>query len=273
MKVCRNPVTKKTMGSMIDWFLGGDTKEYAVPAIISDVSQEFSKEVSDVMHAAAVQYVGVGSDGTPSGKLVNPTFALSGDIWPPRFKKGVNVEFAYCGSEAVLPGDFVVVRRGVKLSVCRVVDWHYDGQRVTVYVLRTPRDRKATPLQKNEPLLGVVVTVTPAGKSEAYKPNERTWWAGAYGAITKFGTCNPLKGMCYLAKEAWLVLRTKRADRPKQLGFWQSIRTVNQWCVQAVEREAQEAVAKAIKEEEQALKHAQALKEAETTKPIEWWKG
>lgn len=230
----------------------------------------YRHDFSEDVKAALVDSLGMGSEGKKQKKDVkNPTFVLNQELWPPYFVKGSTIEFLQCTSETALPGDFIVVRVGVRLTVCRLIEWRFDGSQIGLYVVIKPTDRKAKKLLDGM-FVGKVVS-TGKGDLKRSKPNNRSDFVEIWGSLTKFGTCNCFVGLGYILRDAWLVLTTKK-EKQKKMGFWEMWRNVRRWHLEEMKRKKDlEDKKKAVEEEERAAK-LKAQQEIQTLKPNSWWK-
>lgn len=236
-------------------------------------SESFTKELERQIASAAAQAAGISDEGPrkAKGQKKNPSFILSADVWKPWFVKGVSVEFESCTCESTYPGDFIVVRQGVRLTVCRIIDWWYDGHEIAIMVLTAKGQHKAARLVGASFLGRVLTTGIPNGK-ERYKPNDRAWYSALWGSLTRYGTCNSVVGSFRLLKEGLLVMSTKKEERPKDKTFWESLRIINQWHRVETAKAAEEAAHKAALERERQEQDRQALDDVSKMNPSNWWK-
>lgn len=195
-------------------------------------SQAFREAMNVNMRMAMAQARHITPDGAD---IKLPSFSLSWDVWPPHFRAGSRVEFDPLPLESVRLADFVVILTSRGPAIRRFVRWAYDGDRVSMVTLTRPRSKDVETLPGNA-YLGIVAFVIRDKK--IIEPNKRSRLERIRAFLTGGGTSGPVKEIREFFRDVLLVLQSRKLDKPKTKGFFQSLRELREYHRQCEEQEA-----------------------------------
>jgi hypothetical protein len=195
-------------------------------------SEAFREAMNVQMRLAVAQARQVSAE---AAEVKLPTFELRSDVWPPHFRAGSRVEFDPCTLEAVKLADFVVVQTSRGPAVRRFVRWRYEGDRVSLVVIHHPGTKETENLP-GPSFLGVVVHVF--RENRVAEPNKRGHLEEAVTFLTGCGTSGPIKEIRELVRDVFLVMESRKANKVRTKGFFESLRELREYHRKCEEEEA-----------------------------------
>lgn len=226
-------------------------------------NEAFKQSMAAQMRLAAAQARQIDPDAADAAL---PTFNLPNEAWPPHFRTGATVEFEPVQLEELLSGDFLVVRRGQALRVCRFVGWRYDGASVSLVVRFRP-EKKDTELLPSSAFLGTVTSVTKGSKK--VEPNSGKSLDRLIANWTRCGTSSPFRQAYETFREILLIMETKDDNKPKPPGFWDAWRMLHEYHRKCMEEEKKaKAAADAAAQSTEELRAVRGLNAAGTNEAL-----